>query len=48
MTTYEVRVRLPHGGFADVHILADNQGQAKKLAEAMYGSAFIAVLGEAR
>lgn len=49
MTTYEVRVRLPIGGFADVRIIADNPSQAKQLAEAQYGSGqVIAVLGEAR
>jgi hypothetical protein len=48
MSTYEVRVRLPQGGFADVRIIADNQHQARQLAEAQYGSAVIAVLGEAR
>lgn len=47
MTLYEVRVRLPQGGFADVTIQADHQAQAKQLAQAMYGSAFIAVLGQA-
>lgn len=49
MNTYEVRVRLPQGGFADVKIHADHITQAKSLAEAMYGSHnVIAVLGEAR
>ncbi len=49
MNTYEVRVRLPRGGYADVLIHADNQYQAKQLAEAQYGpDNVIMVLGEAR
>jgi hypothetical protein len=49
MSTYEIRVRLPQGGFADVRIIADNQYQARQLAEAQYGaSQVIAVLGEVR
>lgn len=49
MNTYVVRVRLPNGGWTDVHLNADNQSQAKQLAEGMYGSSnFIAVVGEAR
>lgn len=49
MNTYEVRVRLPQGGFVDVRLIADNQTQARQLAEAQYGaSQVIAVLGEVR
>lgn len=48
MNTYEVRVRMPNGGFVDVRIIADNQYQARQLAEAQYGRQMvIAVLGEA-
>ncbi len=49
MNTYIVRVRLPNGGWTDVHLHADNQAFAKRLAEAQYGVAnVIAVIGEAR
>jgi len=49
MNTYEVRVRMPNGGFVDVRIMADTQYHAQQIAEAQYGSSqVIAVLGEAR
>ena len=49
MNTYEVRVRLPRGGFTDIRIQADCQYTARQLAEGQYGSdAVIAVLGEVR
>ena len=49
MNTYEVRVRMPNGGFVDVRIMADSQYHARQLAEAQYGSHMvIAVVGEAR
>lgn len=49
MSTYEVRVRMPRGGFVDVRIMAESQYHARQIAEAQYGSSMvIAVLGEAR
>lgn len=49
MNTYIVRVRLPSGGWTDVHLHADNQYFARQLAEGQYGSGnVIAVVGEAR
>lgn len=49
MSTYIVRVRLPSGGWTDVHINADSQFVARQLAEGSYGSGnVIAVVGEAR
>ncbi len=49
MNTYIVRVRLPSGGWTDVHLHADSQFVAKQLAEGMYGAGnVIAVVGEAR
>ena len=47
MNTYEVRVRLPRGGFTSVHITAESQYHARQLAEAQYGAGVV-VLGEVR
>jgi len=48
MNSYIIRVKNNLGGWSQTVIHADNQWQAKQLAEGMYGAGNVTVVGESR